>query len=134
MRFYFLLFSLIPPTICHSQSGFESILLASESNSKKIYNSYLNPLMKRAIYSSNSGWYNTAKVHKMLGQYDLECLTQSNTPVKKTLQDPIDMNSNTSDFQISFVVKYNFLIFNAFLDFTFQEYNTLSMGIVTNFR
>ena len=70
MRFYFLLFSLIPPTICHSQSGFESILLASESDSKKIYNRYLNPLMKGAIYSSNSGWHNTAKVHKKLG-FDL---------------------------------------------------------------
>ena len=71
---------------------------------------------------------------KMLGQYDLEYLTQSNTSVKKTLQDPIDMNFNTSDFQISFGAKYKFLIFNAFLDFTFQEYNTLSMGIATNFR
>ena len=27
----------------------------------------MNPLMKGAIYSSNSGWYNTAKVHKKLG-------------------------------------------------------------------
>lgn len=337
MRFYFLLISLILTTVCHSQSGFESILLASESDSKKIYNRYLNPLMKGAIYSSNSGWYNTAKVHKklgfdlsfrlntafvpkfdrtfyiddlesvttdainlptiagknrqedllitipsegvfsemkttikspggiksqlpfqgvpatalqlgigvpfdtefifryspgyhgkgvemdmigfgvkhnllqyfgpidkfpflnisalasfskmkinydiqsssslngssqiakfnldnynflllasldlpivkfysgiglsggnssfkMLGQYDLEYLTQSNIPIKKILRDPVDMNFNNSDFQISIGAKYKFFIFNAFLDFTFQEYNTLSMGISTSFR
>ena len=337
MRFYFLLISLILPSFCYSQSGFESILLASESDSKKIYNRYLNPLMKGAIYSSNSGWYNTAKVHKklgfdlsfrlntafvpkfdrtfyiddlesvttdainlptiagknrqedllitipsegvfsemkttikspggiksqlpfqgvpatalqlgigvpfdtefifryspgyhgkgvemdmigfgvkhnllqyfgpidkfpflnisalasfskmkinyniqsssslngssqiakfnldnynflllasldlpivkfysgiglsggnssfkMLGKYDLEYLTQSNIPIKKILRDPVDMNFNNSDFQISIGAKYKFFIFNAFLDFTFQEYNTLSMGISTSFR
>ena len=65
---------------------------------------------------------------KMLGQYDLEYLTQSNIPIKKTLRDPVDMNFNNSDFQISIGAKYKFFIFNAFLDFTFQEYNTLSMG------
>ena len=50
-----------------SQSGFESILLAVESDSKKIFERYLDPMMKGAIYSSNGGWYNSAKVHKKLG-------------------------------------------------------------------
>ena len=71
---------------------------------------------------------------KMLGRYDLDYLTQSNVPIKKTLEDPVDMSFETSDFQITLGAKYRFLIFNAFLDFTFQEYNTLSAGISTNFR
>jgi len=62
-----ILISLFLPLICWSQSGFESILLAVESDSKKIFERYLDPMMKGAIYSSNGGWYNTAKVHKKLG-------------------------------------------------------------------
>ena len=27
----------------------------------------MNPIMKGAIYSSNGGWFNSAKVHKKLG-------------------------------------------------------------------
>jgi len=62
-----ILITLLLPLLCWSQSGFESILLAVESDSKKIFERYLDPMMKGAIYSSNGGWYNTAKVHKKLG-------------------------------------------------------------------
>lgn len=71
---------------------------------------------------------------KMLGQYDLEYQTQSNIPVQRTLRDPIDMNFKASDFQTTLGAKFKFLIFSAFIDFTFQEYNTLSAGISANFR
>ena len=71
---------------------------------------------------------------KMLGQYDLEYQTQSNIPVQRTLKDPIDMNFKASDFQTTLGAKFKFLIFSAFIDFTFQEYNTLSAGISANFR
>lgn len=68
MNFRFsILITLLLPLLCWSQSGFESILLAVESDSKKIFERYLDPMMKGAIYSSNGGWYNTAKVHKKLG-------------------------------------------------------------------
>lgn len=336
MKFKSFIITLIFPFICWSQSGFESILLAVESDSKKIFKRYMNPLMKGAIYSSNAGWYNTAKVHKklgidlslrlnasfvpsseqifsvtdldyisteainlptiagesrqenliitipsdenlpemtttikspkgiksrlplgaipapvlqlgigipfdteiiiryspeyhrrgidmslkgigvkhnllqyfgpidkfplnvsafasfskmkidydiqsfsslegsgqvaqfslnnynllllasldvlvvnfyggigltggsssfkMLGQYDLEYQTQSNIPIQRTLKDPIDMNFKASDFQTTLGAKFKFLIFSAFIDFTFQEYNTLSAGISANFR
>ena len=71
---------------------------------------------------------------KMLGQYDLEYQTQSNIPIQRTLKDPIDMNFKASDFQTTLGAKFKFLIFSAFIDFTFQEYNTLSAGISANFR
>ena len=71
---------------------------------------------------------------KMLGQYDLEYQTESNIPVTRFLKDPIDMNFNVSGFQTTIGAKFKFLIFSAFADFTFQEYNTLSAGISINFR
>ena len=46
------------------------MIYAYENDSKKMFQSYLNPLMKGAIYSSNGGWFNTAKVHKKFG-FDL---------------------------------------------------------------
>ena len=336
MNFKSLLFFLIFPFFCWSQSGFESILLAVESDSKKLFQGYMSPLMKGAIYSSNGGWFNSAKVHKklgvdlslrlnasfvpsadqffsisnleyitskvddlptiigsnrqedliitipsngilpemkttikaprgirsklplgavpapvlqlgigipfdteiiiryspeyhrkgidmslkgigikhnllqyfgpidklplnvsalasfskmkidydiqsfssingsgqvaqfslnnynllllssldlmvvnfytgfglsggnssfnMLGQYDLEYKTESNIPVTRSLKDPIDMNFNVSGFQTTIGAKFKFLIFSAFVDFTFQDYNTLSAGISVNFR
>lgn len=45
---------------------FETILLAKEDASK-LTQAYINPTMKGLIYSTNSGWYHTAKVHKKLG-------------------------------------------------------------------
>jgi len=50
------------------------------------------------------------------------------------LKDPIDMNFNVSGYQTTVGAKFKFLIFSAFADFTFQEYNTLSVGISVNFR
>ena len=71
---------------------------------------------------------------KMIGRYDLEYQTQSNVPVNKTIIDPIDMNFDTSNFQTTIGAKYKFLIFSAYIDFSSQQYKTLSVGISTNFR
>jgi len=38
------------------------------------------------------------------------------------------------DFQTTLGAKFKFLIFSAFIDFTFQDYKTLSAGISINFR
>ena len=46
------------------------MLYAYEDDAKKMFNNYLSPLMKGAIYSSNGGWFNTAKVHRKFG-FDL---------------------------------------------------------------
>lgn len=71
---------------------------------------------------------------KMLGQYDLEYQTESNIPITRSLNDPIDMNFNVSGYQTTIGAKFKFLIFSAYADFTFQDYNTLSAGISINFR
>jgi hypothetical protein len=48
--------------------------------------------------------------------------------------DPIDMSFNASGYKTTIGAKFKFLVFSAFADFTFQEYNTLSAGISVNFR
>jgi hypothetical protein len=47
--------------------GLEGILQASVSDANKLTQAYVNPAMKGLIYGMNSGWYHTAKVHKVLG-------------------------------------------------------------------
>ena len=68
-RTFKILCLLISP-ILYTQSGLENILLAGESDSKNLFNGYLQPAMKGSIYLMNSGWYTTSKVHKKFG-FDL---------------------------------------------------------------
>lgn len=85
------------------------------------------------LYSS-FGYTGGSSSFKMMGEYNLNYETNGNVPITKKLIDPIDMNFEVSDFQASFGVKYKFLIFNVFADYTFQNYNTLSAGLSVNFR
>ncbi len=50
-----------------AQDGLEGILQASISDANKLTQAYVSPAMKGLIYGMNSGWYHTAKVHKVLG-------------------------------------------------------------------
>ncbi len=53
-----------------AQGNFANILLAESEDASKLLKGYFNPAMKGFIYGMNSGWYHTAKVHKVLG-FDL---------------------------------------------------------------
>ena len=50
-----------------AQDGFEGYLLADNNDRSKLIEAYITPAMKGLIYSMNSGWYHTAKVHKPFG-------------------------------------------------------------------
>lgn len=50
-----------------AQDGLEGILQANIADANKLTQAYVNPAMKGLIYGMNSGWYHTAKVHKVLG-------------------------------------------------------------------
>jgi hypothetical protein len=50
-----------------AQDGFEGYLLADKNDRVQLIEAYTSPAMKGLIYSMNSGWYHTAKVHKILG-------------------------------------------------------------------
>ncbi|TGV01203.1 DUF6588 family protein [Flavivirga rizhaonensis] len=54
-------------TITSKAQELENILLASRDDANKLTEAYISPAMKGLIYSMNSGWYHTAKVHKKLG-------------------------------------------------------------------
>jgi len=70
-----------------AQSGFESFALASNADSKKLFQSYFSPGMEGFINSMNNGWYHTAKVHKKFG-FDISFgLNGSIAPSEKELFD-----------------------------------------------
>ncbi len=60
------LFTLLAFVINTKAQDFESILLAKE-DATKLTSAYIKPAMNGLIYSMNSGWYHTAKVHKKFG-------------------------------------------------------------------
>ena len=45
----------------------DNFLIAGIEDANKLSNAYLSPALKGFIYGMNSGWYHTAKVHKVLG-------------------------------------------------------------------
>jgi len=49
-----------------NSDGFEAILLAA-GDAEKLTQAYINPAMTGLIYGMNSGWYHTAKTHKLFG-------------------------------------------------------------------
>ena len=85
------------------------------------------------VYSS-FGYSGGNSSFKLLGEYNLEYNSDSGLPITKSLTDPIDMSFNASGYKTTIGAKFKFLVFSAFADFTFQEYNTLSAGISVNFR
>ncbi|WP_299107448.1 DUF6588 family protein [uncultured Tenacibaculum sp.] len=75
----------------------ETILLAKD-DAAKLTEAYINPVMKGLIYSSNSGWYHTAKVHKKLG-FDITIgASGSFAPSKDDIFDltKLGLSSNTT--------------------------------------
>ena len=85
------------------------------------------------VYSS-FGYSGGNSSFRLLGEYNLEYDSDSGLPITKSLMDPIDMSFNASGYKTTIGAKFKFLVFSAFADFTFQEYNTLSAGISVNFR
>lgn len=64
--------ALLFSTLCitaqsQSYSGFESLLIAAENDSKALVGGYLTPALKGMNHSLNGGWYHTAKTHKKFG-------------------------------------------------------------------
>ncbi len=87
--------------ICTTVSSYgqelETILLARE-DAAKITNAYLQPAFKGFIYSMNSGWYHTAKVHKKFG-FDITIgASASFIPEEEEIFDlmSIELSNNTT--------------------------------------
>ncbi len=62
-----LLFVAIAPFVGKAQIDFGSFLEAGTADAEKLLEGYLEPAFLGFGYGINSGWYNTAKPHKLLG-------------------------------------------------------------------
>ncbi len=83
---------LLSITQVKAQDGFESLLLADLNDANKLTEAYINPAMKGLLYGMNSGWYHTAKVHKVLG-FDITIgLNASMVPQKDEIFRFSDLN------------------------------------------
>ena len=80
------------------------------------------------------GYSGGSSSFKMLGEYNLNYVSKNNIPFQRNLVDPINMRFEVNDFQTSLGVKYKFTVFSASLDYTFQNYNTVSIGMAANIR
>ena len=50
------------------------------------------------------------------------------------LNDPIDINYSIHEFSKNIGIKFKFLFLNAFVDYTFQEFDVVAAGVSLNFR
>lgn len=92
-----LLVALVLTALNSQAQNFETILLA-RADASKITSAYLSPVTKGLIYTSNVGWYHTAKVHKTLG-FDITIgLNAAFVPSKDELFNipALNLSSNTS--------------------------------------
>lgn len=58
---------IIAPFLSRSQYDVESLLNGSVADAEKILEAYSEPIYLGFGFGMNSGWYNTAKTHKLLG-------------------------------------------------------------------
>ncbi|TYA84395.1 DUF6588 family protein [Seonamhaeicola marinus] len=70
---------------------------------------------------------------KMLGEYQLEYDDGANSQMI-TIQDPVNLDFNTSGFRATLGARISLGFFKIFGDYTIQEYNTISGGIAFSFR
>ena len=67
-KYVFIIATLLAFTVdTKAQDGFEGYLLAGDADRTRLIESYIDPGMKSIINGMNSGWFHTAKVHKVLG-------------------------------------------------------------------
>ncbi|SKC44855.1 DUF6588 family protein [Ohtaekwangia koreensis] len=60
-----LFFAMSVPTF--AQDDIDELLRESVDDGKKLIDGYISPFMKSVTLGLNSGWYNTAKTHKIVG-------------------------------------------------------------------
>lgn len=71
----------ILPFASKAQIDFGSFLEAGTADAEKLLESYLEPTFLGLGYGINSGWYNTAKPHKLLGFDITPTFTLANVPM-----------------------------------------------------
>jgi hypothetical protein len=72
----------------------------------------------------------------ILGNYVLEynLSSQTNTKIPVNLSDPVQLDYSIHELSKNVGVKFKFIFLHAFIDYTFQEYDVISVGASINFR
>lgn len=70
------------------------------------------------------------------GEYELDYVVDgdSNTKFPIKISDPVKINYSIHELSKNFGFKFKFLFLQAFIDYTFQEYDVVTIGTSINFR
>jgi hypothetical protein len=70
------------------------------------------------------------------GEYELDYVVDgdSNTKFPIKISDPVKINYSIHELSKNFGFKFKFLFLHAFIDYTFQEYDVVTIGTSINFR
>ena len=70
------------------------------------------------------------------GEFELEYIVDgdSDTKFPINISDPVEIKYSIHELSKNFGLKFKFLFFHAFIDYTFQEYDVVTIGTSINFR
>jgi hypothetical protein len=70
------------------------------------------------------------------GEYELDYVVDgdSNTKFPIKISDPVKINYSIHELSKNFGFKFKFLFLHAFIDYTLQEYDVVTIGTSINFR
>jgi len=72
----------------------------------------------------------------IIGEYELNYVVDgdSNTKFPINISDPVEIDYSIHELSKNLGLKFKFLFFHAFIDYTFQEYDVVTIGTSINFR
>ena len=70
------------------------------------------------------------------GVYELNYETSSDEigPVTFQVEDPVSINNNLNFLRKNIGLAFNFAFYNLFVDYSFQEYNSINLGLSLGIR
>ena len=72
---------------------------------------------------------------ELLGNYELELYAaDDNNLFNINISDPFRLNYSINELSKNIGLKFKLIFLHAFIDYTFQEYDVISVGALINFR
>ena len=88
-----------------------------------------------SVYASVTQVYNKSSLN-IKGSYELNYETSSDEigAIAFLVQDPISIDNNLSFLRKNIGIAFNFTFYNLFIDYSFQEYNSINLGVSLGVR
>ena len=88
-----------------------------------------------SVYASVTQVYNKSSLN-IKGSYELNYETSSDEigAIAFLVQDPISIDNNLSLLRKNIGIAFNFTFYNLFIDYSFQEYNSINLGVSLGVR